>query len=306
MFSSAQRISTPTATRRHMSLSLRHSLVGFGFVLPAVVFFALFNFYPTADALFLSLTQWDMLSPPRFVGLQNFGTIFSSPDFQSSLWITMVYTVEATVPLILLSLGLALLLNQRLRFHSLFRVIYFIPVVIPAVVAAIVWGLLYQPTGAVNNIIGLAGANPIPWLSSERYAIPALDIVTVWSSFGYDTLILLAGLQSISPDYQEAAAIDGASRWQVTRYITLPLLAPRFLFVTSTTVAAVLTTFVLPYVMTNGGPGAATRVLSMLIYQSAFQFLNAGQASAMAVVLLVITVVVTMAQFRLFGTDASL
>jgi multiple sugar transport system permease protein len=279
--------------------------VGFGFVLPAMVFFALFNFYPIADALYLSFTRWDMLQPPQWVGFDNYRTIFGNPDFQSSLVITLKYTLESTIPLILSSLGLALLLNERLRFHGFFRVVYFIPVVVPAVVTAIVWGLLYQPTGAVNNILGLAGINPIPWLSSEQYAIPALVIVTIWSTFGYDTLILLAGLQSISPEYHEAASIDGASTWGILRYVTLPLLAPRLLFVTSTTMAAILTTFVLPYVMTNGGPGAATRVLPLLIYQTAFQFLNAGQASAMAFVLLVITLAFTLLQFRLFGSEVA-
>jgi multiple sugar transport system permease protein len=303
MLQPAQPLARPRTRRRRVSLSLRHSLVGFGFVLPALLFFALFNFYPIGYALYLSFTKWDMLSPPQWVGLANFNTIFTNPDFQSSLEITLIYTVESTVPLILLSLGLALLLNQRLPGDTFFRVIYFIPTVMPAVVTAIVWGLLYEPTGAVNNLIGLTGANPIPWISSAQYAIPALDIVTVWSAFGYDTIILLAGLQSISPEYNEAASIDGASSWAILRLITLPLLAPRFLFVTSTTVAAVLTTFVLPFVMTNGGPGAATRVLPLLIYQSAFQFLNAGQASAMALVLLVITLIFTALQFRLFGAE---
>ncbi len=304
MFSSAHQTVQTRVARRRLSLSVRHSLVGFGFVLPAVVFFALFNFYPMADALYLSFTKWDMLSSPQFIGLGNYTLIFHNPDFLSSLQITLIYTLETTIPLILLSLGLALLLNQRLRFHSFFRVVYFIPVVVPAVVSAIVFGLLYQPTGAVNNLLGLVAINPIPWISSARFAIPAIVIVTVWSSFGYDTLILLAGLQSISPDYPEAAAIDGANSWQILRHITLPLLAPRFLFVTSTTVAAVLTSFVIPFVMTNGGPGAATRVLALLIYQSAFQFLNAGQASAMAFVLLVITLIFTLVQFRLFGSEA--
>jgi multiple sugar transport system permease protein len=277
--------------------------VGIGFVLPAVVFFTLFNFYPMADALYLSFTQWDMLTSPKWVGIANYKAIFSNPDFTSSLVVTLQYTVETTVPLILLSLGLALLLDARLRFHGVFRVVYFIPGVVPAVVAAIVWGLLYQPTGAVNNILGLVNIAPIPWISSARYAVPALVIVTVWATFGYDTIILLAGLQSIPPEFHEAASIDGASAWGILRRITLPLLAPRFLLVTTTTVAAVLTNFVLPFVMTNGGPGSATRVLPLLIYQTAFQFLNAGQASAMAFVLLVITLVFTFVQFRLFGSE---
>ena len=139
--------------------------------------------------------------------------------------------------------------------------------------------------------------------SAQRLVLDIIVIVSIWAAFGYDTLILLAGLQSIPPEYGEAAAIDGASRWRVVRDITLPLLAPRLLFVTATSVAALLTSFVLPYVMTNGGPGTATRVLPLLIYQTGFEFLRAGQASAMAFILLLITLIFTALQFRLFGRE---
>jgi multiple sugar transport system permease protein len=291
------------AARRVFSLERRQSLVGLAFVLPAIAFFALFNFYPMAYALYLSLTDWDLLTPPEWVGLANYIGLFSDESFLSSLAITLRYTVEAAVPLILLSLGLALLLNQRLRLSGAYQVIYFVPVVMPAVVAAIIWGLLYRPSGVVNNFVGLFGVDPLPWIASAQYALHGIVIVAIWGTFGYDTLILLAGLQSIPPEYGEAAAIDGASRWRVARDITLPLLAPRLLFVTATSVAALLTSFVLPYVMTNGGPGTATRVLPLLIYETGFQFLRAGQASAMAFILLFITLIFTAIQFRLFGRE---
>ena len=256
-----------------------------------------------AYALYLSFTSWDLLTSPRWVGLANYSALFSDANFLSSLGITLRYTAEAAIPLVLLSLGLALLLNQRLRLSGFYQVIYFVPVVMPAVVSAIIWGLLYQPSGPVNNFLGYFGTGPLAWLASDRYALLAIVIVSVWGAFGYDTIILLAGLQSIPPEYNEAAAIDGASRWQVMRDITLPLLAPRLLFVTATSVAALLTSFVVPYVMTNGGPGTATRVLSLLIYQTGFQFLHAGQASAMAFILLLITLIFTAIQFRLFGRE---
>lgn len=291
------------ASRRLMSLERRQSLVGLAFVLPAVAFFALFNFYPMAYALYLSFTSWDLLTPPRWIGLENYVTLLADPTFLSSLGITLRYTLEAVIPLVLLSLGLALLLNQRLRLSGFYQVVYFVPVVTPAVVAAVVWSLLYRPSGPVNNLLGLFGTAPLPWLASADYALHGIVIVSVWAMFGYDTLILLAGLQSIPPDYGEAASIDGASRWRVVRDITLPLLAPRLLFVTATSVAALLTSFVLPYVMTNGGPGTATRVLPLLIYQNGFQFLHAGQASAMAFILLLITLIFTALQFRLFGRE---
>jgi multiple sugar transport system permease protein len=287
-----------------MSLQRRQSLVGIGFVLPAVAFFAIFNFYAIGYALYLSFTSWDLLTPPRWIGLANYTALLSDPNFLSSLGITLRYTFESVVPLILLSLGLALLLNQRVRLSGLYQVIYFVPVVIPAVVAAIIWGLLFRPSGVVNNAVGVVGVDPLPWLASADYALHAIVIVSVWGGFGYATLILLAGLQSIPPEYGEAAAIDGASRWRVVRDITLPLLAPRLLFVTATTVAALLTSFVVPYVMTNGGPGTATRVLPLLIYQTGFEFLRAGQASAMAFMLLLITLIFTALQFRLFGREA--
>jgi ABC-type sugar transport system permease subunit len=190
-----------------------------------------------------------------------------------------------------------------LRLSGQYQVVYFIPVVMPAVVSAIIWGLLFRPSAPVNNFLGVFGVDPVPWLASADYALHAIVIVSVWGTFGYDTLILLAGLQSIPPEFGEAAAIDGASRLRVVRDITLPLLAPRLLFVTATSIAALLTSFVVPYVMTNGGPGTATRVLPLLIYQSGFQFLHAGQASAMAFVLLFITLIFTAVQFRLFGKE---
>jgi multiple sugar transport system permease protein len=291
------------AARRLMSLERRQSLVGLAFVLPAVVFFALFNFYPMGHALYLSFTSWDILTPPRWIGFANYLALFSDANFLSSLGITLRYTVQTAVPLVLLSLGVALLLNQRLRFSGIYQVVYFVPVVMPAVVTAVIWSLLYRPSGPVNNFLGVFGVNPLPWLASADYALLGIVIVSIWAAFGYDTLILLAGLQSIPPEFGEAAAIDGASRWRVVRDITLPLLAPRLLFVTATSVAALLTSFVLPYVMTNGGPGTATRVLPLLIYQTGFQFLHAGKASAMAIILLLITLVFTALQFRLFGRE---
>jgi len=303
MSSLANAVPRTDVSRRFISLQRRQSLVGIGFVLPAVAFFAIFNFYAIGYALYLSFTSWDLLTPPRWIGIANYTALLRDPNFLSSLSITLRYTFEAVVPLILISLGLALLLNQRVRLSGLYQVIYFVPVVIPAVVAAIIWGLLFRPSGVVNNAVGVVGVDPLPWLASAEYALHAIVIVSVWGGFGYATLILLAGLQSIPPEYGEAAAIDGASRWRVVRDITLPLLAPRLLFVTATSVAALLTSFVVPFVMTNGGPGTATRVLPLLIYQTGFQFLHAGQASAMAFILLLITLVFTALQFRLFGRE---
>jgi ABC-type sugar transport system permease subunit len=303
MISSAKAVPRAGAAHRVLSLERRQSLIGIAFVLPAVIFFSLFNFYPMVYALYLSFTNWDLLSPPKWVGFANYAALLSDANFLSSLAITLRFTLEAAIPLILLSLGLALLLNQRLGFSGVYQVIYFVPVVMPSVVTAIIWGLLYQPSGPVNNFLGHFGVSPLAWLASDRYALLAIVIVSIWSALGYDTIILLAGLQSIPPEYNEAAAIDGASRWQVLWAITLPLLAPRLLFVTATSVAALLTSFVLPYVMTNGGPGTSTRVLSLLIYQTGFQFLHAGQASAMAFILLLITLLFTAVQFRIFGKE---
>ncbi len=159
---------------RFMSLQRRQSLVGIGFVLPAIVFFAIFNFYAIGYALYLSFTSWDLLSPPRWVGLGNFTDLFSDANFLSSLGITLRYTVETAVPLVLLALGLALLLNQRLRLSGLYQVIYFVPVVMPAVVSAIIWGLLFRPSGPVNNLLGFIGVEPLPgWRLPSTRSMPS-------------------------------------------------------------------------------------------------------------------------------------
>src|SRR5918994_2552316 len=162
MSSHARAVPRTGAARRFISLQRRQSLVGIAFVLPAVVFFALFNFYAMGYAFYLSFTSWDLLTPPRWVGLTNYITLLSDANFLSSLGITLRYTFESVVPLVLLALGLALLLNQRLRLSGVYQVVFFVPVVIPAVVSAIIWGLLFPPRRPGDKTPGVLGGGPLP------------------------------------------------------------------------------------------------------------------------------------------------
>ena len=285
-----------------MSLQRRQSLVGIAFVLPAVVFFAIFNFYAIGYALYLSFTSWDLLTPPRWIGLANY-TAFQRAEFpvvagyHASLHLRGRCPVDSTVARAGAASEPARPLQRALPGHLLR------PGGDPGGCRRHHLGAAVPAERCGEQRRGCFGVSPLPWLASAQYALHAIVIVSVWGGFGYATLILLAGLQSIPPEYGEAAAIDGASRWRIVKDITLPLLAPRLLFVTATSVAALLTSFVVPFVMTNGGPGTATRVLPLLIYQTGFQFLHAGQASAMAFILLLITLVFTAVQFRLFGRE---
>ncbi len=202
---------------------------------------------------------------------------------------------------VLVSLGAALLLSAPLaRFKSLFRTIYFAPVVTTLVAVAIVWRYLYHPRyGFLNHVLGAIGLGPIDWLGDPHWAMPAIILLAVWKNFGYNMLIFIAGLQSISEELYEAAAIDGASPWRRFLHITLPGLAPVFLFVGVTTMIGYFQLFAEPYVMTQGGPLRSTTSLVLLMYEEGFRWWRMGMASAIAFLLFLITLGGTLLQLRL-------
>jgi multiple sugar transport system permease protein len=201
------------------------------------------------------------------------------------------------------SLAAAIMLNAKVvRLRGLFRTIYFTPVVTTLVAVAVVWRYLYHPRyGLFNFLLGQVGVGPIDWLGDPQWAMPAIVLLGVWKNFGYNMLILLAGLQTIPTDLYEAAAIDGAGRWRQFVHITLPGLAPTLLFVSVITLIGFLQVFAEPYVMTQGGPLGSTRSLVLLMYEEGFRWWRMGVASAIAFLLLVITLVATLIQVRLRG-----
>lgn len=288
-------------TRRRMTISTKQAWFGYGILLPTLAIIVIFRFLPMLQAFYISLTQYDLLQAPKFIGLNNFIDLVQDPIFLNSVGVSVAYVVFSVVPMWVLSLALAVLFNRTIRAKNWFRSAAFMPVVMPAVVNAVVWTFMYQQDGVVNTIIGWFGVDPIPWLRSSAWALWAIIIIGIWRATPYYMVIFLAGLQAIPGEYYEAAQIDGASGWAQFRYITLPLLKPTTLLVMVMSVIVALKVFAVPLIMTNGGPADSTRVLPLLIYQTAFEFFKMGRAAAMSVFLFAGVMVFTIFQIRLFS-----
>ena len=275
------------------------------FLTPALVLVGLFFVLPVLAGLLLSLTDFDIYSvgapgTARFVGLGNYRHLLGDPTFWKSVGNTLQFVLVGGPLSVATSLGAAMLLNAKLvRMRSLFRTIYFAPVVTTLVSVAIVWRYLYHPRyGLLNFLLGMVGLGPVDWLGDPHWAMPSIILLAVWKNFGYNMLIFVAGLQVIPEDLYEAAAIDGAGYWRRFRHITLPGLAPTFLFVSVTTMIGFFQLFAEPYVMTQGGPLGATRSLVLFMYEEGFRWWRMGMASAVAVMLLLITLAGTLIQLR--------
>ena len=234
-----------------------------------------------------------------FIGLENYLRLFAHSSFWSSLRVTVIYVAARVTILIALGLLMSLVLNQQIPGGTLFQSIYFIPYVFPLAVTSIVWKLIFRPFGLVEQVTSLFGLGKISWLTSGPEALAAVTITTVWSAVGYYSVLFLAGLQSIPVDTLEAAVIDGASgRIRFTKII-LPLLRPTMFYVTVVAVVNTLRGFPPFLLMTRGGPGEATKVLGLMIYEQGFAFLQMGYASALSVVMLVLVMAFTVVQRRL-------
>jgi multiple sugar transport system permease protein len=282
-------------------LNQSNTLKAFGFLLPNIVGFLAFTFLPLGAAILLSFAEWDTANPVVFVGLKNFMRLFKDETFRISFWNTIYYTL-ATVPLTMVcSLGIAMILNQRVKGLRFFRAAFFFPYVVSLVAVAVVWNMLLHPTmGPVNGIFKFVGFEKPPgWTASTEWAMPAVILASVWRQTGFFMVIYLAGLQGIPKSLYEAAMVDGADAWSRFTKVTLPMLTPVTFFVSIMLVINGFKIFDLIIVMTEGGPGRATNVLVYHIYYTAFMSFRFGYASAISVVLLVIVLAVTVAQFRL-------
>ncbi len=276
------------------------------FVAPALLLMAVFFVVPVIGGLLLSLTDFDIYAigapeTARFVGLQNYRELADNPVFWTALRNTFYFVLVGGPLSILASLVAALQLNAPgVRLRPLFRTVYFAPVVTTLVAVAIVWRYLYHPRyGLINHVLGWFGAGPIDWLGDPTWSMPAIILLAVWKNFGYAMLIFLAGLGSIPDELYDAAAIDGAGPWRRFVDVTLPGLAPTFVFVGVTTMIGYFQLFAEPYVMTQGGPLRSTTSVVLLMYEEGFRWWRMGVASSIAFVLLVITLVATMLQIRL-------
>jgi len=282
---------------------VRLRLWGVAFVLPALLFFAFFKYGPMGWAFWLSFTSYDMLSPPRFVGIDNFASLAADPVFVQSLQNTLGYIVASTLLITLAALLLALAVSTPVPGARACMSAIFLTNVMPIIAVCLVWRFLLHPHGLVNQLLAPFGAGRIDWLTSDTTAMPAIVMVTVWRFAPYFMVVFVAALAAIPAEYYEAAAIDGARGLRRFRSITLPLILPQLFFVV--VVAALLSArlFLMPYIITGGGPGGATRVLSMLIYETGFSYLKMGRAAAISVVLFAIVLALTLAQMKLFMRD---
>ena len=282
------------------------------FLTPALLVLGVFFFVPVLGALGLSLTDYDLyaladLRNLRFVGLHNYWELLHRPLFWTALGNTFYFVVVGVPLSIGASLGTALLLNSPLaRMKAFHRTVLFAPVVTTVVAVAVIWRYLFNTKyGLVNHALAMLGLNPVDWLGDPHWAMPTIIAFAVWKNFGYNMIILLAGLQAIAPELYEAARIDGASRWRQFRHITLPMLRPTMVLVMVLTVAGYFQLFAEPYVMTEGGPLQSTTSVLYLMYDDGFKWWNFGVASAVAFALFGIILAVTMLLLRLARRGAA-
>jgi multiple sugar transport system permease protein len=275
-----------------------------GFLAPSLLHLTVFVFTPIAFAAYLSLHRWDIVVPDKpYVGLENFREIAQDPAFWNSLKNTFVYTLNVPIAMIV-SLGVALMLNRRLKGVAFLRALYFLPSVTSLVAIALVWMWIYHPTfGVANFVLALIGLGPVPWLNSSSTAMISVIIFSIWLSLGYQMVVFLAGLQGIPEQLYDAARIDGANSWQRFWRVTLPLLKPTTFFILVTSVIGSFQVFTSIYIMTAGGPVGSTDVLVYHIYQAAWEELRMGYASAMSWVLFVIIMIATWLQFKILGNE---
>lgn len=266
---------------------------GFLFILPALVGTFLFIIIPIFCSFGLSFTEWDLLNEIHFVGLSNYKSVFTEPEFLQILINTVVYAVSTTVFAVLIPLFIASIINNKIKGSELFKTIYFLPFITPAVVIAIVWAWIFDPNiGLVNTLFN----THYTWLFSTKLAMPILIFVSVWKLIGYNVVLFLTGFSTIDKSVYEASKIDGATAYQTFFDITVPLLKPTIYFVTTVTAISSFQIFDLIYVMTQGGPNDSTNVIVYSIYKYAFEYFDIGKSCALAYILFAIIFILVILQ----------
>lgn len=266
---------------------------------PAMLYFAIFWVFPLGLAVYYSFTNYDLFTPPAWIGGANYSHLFTAdPEFLHSLAITGLFVVVTVVPTTVLALLLAAPISRGGRLYGTYRALIVIPAVMPIVAASVIWIVMYSPTGMVNTILGFVGIAPVAWLTGTSSAYWALVIMTVWKYLGFYFLIILAGMQTIPRSVYHAAALDGAGSLRVFFRITLPLTRRTLAFVVVIGVIAAAQSFVPAYILTAGGPANATELLPLYLYKTAFSFTEMGFASAISVIMTVILFAVALIQYR--------
>jgi multiple sugar transport system permease protein len=292
-------------SRPKLRAALQRNLTGWLFILPALIGFAVFYLYPTLRAIEISLTDWNLMRAPKFIGLDNYAKLIDDPRFWQSVRITIAYVLY-NIPLqTVLGLGLALLMD-RLSKSVTVRAIVIAPYLLSNVIAALIWLWLLDPLlGMTNVVLGLIGVPRQAFLASPDLAIVSVAAINIWRHVGLTALLFYAGLQAIPRSLQEAARLEGAGEWTVFRRVTLPLLRPVLVFVLVTSVIGSFQIFDTIAVTTQGGPANSTSAIIWYVYESAFRFSKMGYASAMSVALFAVLILITILQMRALRAGSS-
>lgn len=291
----SQALSSQQGARR---LQRRATRTGLLFISPWIIGFLAFTVYPFLASLFFSFTNYSIVSSPRWIGLANYRQLFASGLFWRSIYNTLFYTVLEVPCTTIIAIGIALLLNMRVKGIGIYRTVFFLPSIVPAVAGSILWLWLLNPAfGVANDVLHVFGLPSLGWIDSTTWSKPSLVLMGFWS-IGTPMVIYLAALNGIPKHLYEAATLEGAGPWQRTRHVTLPMISPAVLFNVVMGLITSLQFFTQAYVMTNGGPGNSSEFYGLYMYQEAFNYLHMGYASAMAWLLFVVTMLATLALFR--------
>ena len=281
---------------RHLN---QRGFVGLLFISPWLIGFLVFTLYPFAASLYYSFTSYNAVSSPKWTGLANYRALASDQLFWQSLYNTMYYTVIEVPLATVTAIAIALLLNMRVRGLAIYRTIFFLPTVVPLVASSILWLWLFNPSfGVVNDLLTAVHIPGPGWMFSETWSKPTFILLGLWG-IGAPMVIYLAALQGVPTEMYEVASLEGATMWQRTRYVTLPMISPVILFNVVLQLVACLQYFTQAYVITRGGPSNSTLFYSLYLYDVAFQQLRLGYASALAWLLFVVVLAVTVLGFRL-------
>lgn len=290
-----------------LSLRVRRALWVWAFLALPVLFYGVIRFYPTFEAFWLSLTDWNLMRPPQYIGFQNYVDLYHSSAFWQVFRNTFAYLIIGTPISLLLSFTIAYFLD-KIRFgHAFLRALYFLPYVTTAAAMAWVWRWFYQPapTGVINSFLGMMGLAQLDFLRSTTWALPSIMVTAIWAGLGFQIIIFMAGLRAIPKSYYEAARIDGVGEWTILHKITLPLLKPTTVFLVVFSSIGFLRIFDQVYNMTHndpGGPLGSTKPLVLMIYQTAFNSFQMGVAAAQTVVLFLILLVISLLQLWILRT----
>jgi len=271
---------------------------GYIFILPCIIGLVLFHFGPMLFSLFITFTRWDMITPAKFIGLDNFRRLFSEPLMKTSIKVTLYYAL-LTVPLVTsLTFLIACLMNNKIKGISIFRTIFYIPSIVPIVASSALWLYIYNPMfGLLNSLFRAVGLPPQNFIYSPKGAVPGLAIMAVWMA-GNTVVIYLAGLQGISKTLYEAADLDGAGVMQRLVHITIPMMTPIIFYNMLMALIGAMQTFTQAFIMTGGGPNNATLFYPLYLYQEAFKYQRMGYASALSWVLFIIIAILTALIFK--------